>query len=344
MQPDADTLRNGHALIKLSDGPCASSCLIKPRTEAMEGWLCCWGVLKSWGSATGASNSPASTSSPNAFQMSPDSPSGNVAEQITSLMHYDSVMPNEEDSFDGGPLEQHMRKSSELPRTRPQSSPAGVAPTKPHAQTAVKPKTQSQASPQMLGPSAAAAQTASKSAGSTRSGQQASTPSAGDVVHHVQKSPTRAEQSASSSLHGDARDQGHFATSSPRSGQPGLPQTSPRKQSSSVLNLPAANGASSAPAAPLSNTGRVAGAPPMAAADRAEGAGSQISSAAAPRADLPLLMDFEESATPDKTQSGASSRAGNHAPLPSARPSGKPAASLLDADFEVSLEKDGCNR
>ncbi len=343
MQPDADTLRIEHALIKLGNGPCASTRLIKLRTEAM-GLLCCWGVLKSGGSAAGAGNSSPSTSSPNAFQMSPDSPSGNVAEQITSLMHYDSVMPNEEDSCDSGLLEQHMRKSSELHRARPQSSPAGVTPTKPPAQTSVQPKPQSQASPQKLGPSAAAAQTASKSAGGIRSGQQASTPFASDAVHHVQKSPTRAEQSASSSLHGDARDQGHFATSSPRSGQPGLPQTSPRKQPSSVLSLPTANGASPAPAAPSSTTGRVAGASPMATAGRAQGASGQISPAAAPSADLPLLMDFEEPATPDKMQTGASSGAGHHTPLPSARPSGKPAASLLDADFEVSLEDYGRNR
>ena len=80
--------------------------------------------------AGGMGASPASADSPSAFQSDSGSPSGDVAERITSLMHFDSVMPNEDDALDQGLSEQQMRESSDFPRARPKSSPAGHSPSR----------------------------------------------------------------------------------------------------------------------------------------------------------------------------------------------------------------------
>ena len=236
-------------------------------------------------------------------------------------MHYDSVMPSEEDSADPGLLEQHLRKSSH--KARPKSSPAGVPPTRSPTQ---KPSGSN-------GPPQAASPAASHANGSGRPGQQAPPAPAGSP----QNSPTRAGQPASSSPHADSRDQGHFATSSPRSAQ-----TSPRKQTEILLNRPTANGspvasASSTPAASLSSSQPRASTLDTSAPDNIRGTTGQTSVGTAQRSDLPLLMDFGESDRPDVAQPSTSTASDSHAGPSMPLPPAKPPASLLDADLQVSL-------
>lgn len=289
--------------------------------------------------------------SPNTFQSDSGSPSGDVAERITSLMHFDSVMPSDEDALDQGPMERHLRTSSEFPHARPKSSPAAPPPsrssTHPASASSAQPRTAhaqaSAAQPAHHTPAAASA-TASlhRPADGSKPLQQPMAASNGPA----QSSPTQRHAVGDAAQSPTSNDHGHFATSSPRSGQsnPGLARPSPLKQptpfasgsaaAAAVLpgppvtpTRPIAAPTQPSPAAP-SSTARPA-AVVMSAPESSSGVSSRP---AAAQRDLPPLMDFGEPDRPDEPTASSSGRAGHQSQASHLSPS------LLDADVKVSIQ------